>query len=124
MKLKLDENLGKRGTDMLREAGHDVSTVKEEALLSAPDPDILDRCRVEGRALISLDRGLADPFLHNPAEYAGIIVLRLPRKPKRAHLNRAVTAVVAGLKRHQPAGTLWLVRSGRIRILRQGKTND
>ena len=119
----MDENLGGRGIDMLREAGHDVSTVKKEDLLSAPDPDILDRCRAEGRALVSLDRGLADPFLHNPAEYAGIIVLRLPRKPKRAHLNRAVRVVVAALKRHRPACTLWLVRSGRIRIFRQGRSH-
>jgi hypothetical protein len=100
-----------------------VRTVAEEALLSAPDRVILDRCRLEGRALISLDRGLADPLVHNPADYAGIIVLRLPRKPKRVDLNKALRVLVAGLERHRPAGNLWLVRSGRIRIFKQGRTD-
>ena len=123
MKLKLDENLGKRGADALREAGHDVSTIAEQGLLSAPDAQILDRCRAERRALVSLDRGLADPVLHNPADYAGIIVFRLPRKPKRADLAKAFRVLIVGLKRRQPAGTLWLVRSGRIRIFEQGRSH-
>lgn len=119
MKLKLDENLGRRGVDMLREAGHDVLTVTEEDLLAASDIEILHRCRLEDRALITLDRGLANPVAHNPADYAGIIVLRLPRKPKRIHLSNAVRAVVAGLKANEPARSLWLVRVGRIRIFKQ-----
>ena len=124
MKLKLDENLGRRGVDMLREAGHDVLTVTEEDLLAASDIEILHRCRLEDRALITLDRGLANPVAHNPADYAGIIVLRLPRKPKRIHLSNAVRAVVAGLKQNEPAHSLWLVRAGRIRIFKQGQSDD
>jgi len=37
MKLKLDENLGTRAAELLREAGHDLSTVPEQNLCSTPD---------------------------------------------------------------------------------------
>jgi hypothetical protein len=109
---------------MLRDAGHDVRTVTEQALLSAPDDEILGHCRVEGRALISLDRGLANPLVHNPTDYAGIIILRLPRKSKQLDLNRALKVLIAGLKEHQPTGTLWLVHAARIRIFKQGRADD
>ena len=126
MKLKLDENLGRRGADMLRDARHDVRTVAEEGLLSTPDREILDYCRLEGRALVTLDKGFADPMVHNPADYAGIIVLRLPRKPKRVHLNKAIRVLIAGLERHRLAlaGSLWLVRLTAIRMLKQRTSDD
>jgi len=38
MKFKLDENLGRRTQDSFRNAGHDVETVSEEAILNAAVP--------------------------------------------------------------------------------------
>jgi hypothetical protein len=37
MKFKLDENIGYRGQDLLRQVGYDVATIVEQKLTSAPD---------------------------------------------------------------------------------------
>jgi len=39
VKLKLDENLGRACADLLRAAGHDVTTVATQGLCSAPDEE-------------------------------------------------------------------------------------
>jgi hypothetical protein len=43
--LKLDENLGRRGADLLRRADHDVATVAEQELRSSSDARLIDICR-------------------------------------------------------------------------------
>ena len=55
MKLKLDENLGARGKEILRAEGHDAATVPEEALQAATDEQLAAQCRNEDRALVTLD---------------------------------------------------------------------
>jgi hypothetical protein len=37
VKFKLDENIGKRAAALLRDAGHDVSTISDESLNGEPD---------------------------------------------------------------------------------------
>ncbi|MDQ3913974.1 MAG: DUF5615 family PIN-like protein [Actinomycetota bacterium] len=61
MKLKLDENPPAATAAMLRDAGHDVSTVIEEHLPGAPDAVVARAAVSEQRVLFTLDRGMADP---------------------------------------------------------------
>ena len=51
MKIKLDENIGRRGVELLRLAGHDVMTVRDQNLQGARDGTLFDVCGVEDRDL-------------------------------------------------------------------------
>jgi len=68
MKLKLDENLGSRGAEILHEAGHDVSTVSLQKLGSTADRKLIEICRTEGRALVTLDLDFGNPFRYEPSK--------------------------------------------------------
>ncbi len=62
MRIKLDENLGLRTAGSFSEAGHDVATVYDHQLTSAPDAELFAICSRKGRILVTLDLDFADPF--------------------------------------------------------------
>ncbi|MGH7687109.1 MAG: DUF5615 family PIN-like protein [Candidatus Dormibacteria bacterium] len=62
MRIKLDENLGRRAAEAFRAAGHDVATAHEQQLTSATDQEVFDVCVSEGRLLVSLDIDFANPL--------------------------------------------------------------
>jgi predicted nuclease of predicted toxin-antitoxin system len=119
VKLKLDENIGTRGRELLVQAGHDVATVAEQELCSASDPLLIQRCREEQRGIVTLDRDFSNPLIFNPSDYPGISVLRLPRKATHRHLLDAIRTLIGALERDRLAGKLWIVEIGRIRIYQQ-----
>ena len=115
MKVKLDENLGRREADRLRASGHDVATVCEQGMASAADRQLIEACRRERRCLVSLDLDFANPLLFRPSDYAGIAVLRLPPKPTADDLLALMDALAAELKTASIEGKLWVVERHRIR---------
>ena len=114
MKLKLDENVGVRVVTRLRLAGHDVATISGQGLNSAPDTQVIDVCRQEERALVTADRGFGNRLRYNPADYAGIVVIRLPPRPTFTYWREAIEVLILGLETANVTGKLWIIRQGKI----------
>lgn len=119
MKLKLDENIGQRGINILKQAGHDVSTVVEQGLASTPDENLIEVCGQENRCLVSLDLDFSNPLRFKPSNYSGIAILRLPPRPEPQDLLDALRTLVGGLEREDITGKLWTIQRGRIRVYQE-----
>ncbi len=116
MNIKLDENLGSlRVVTWLRLAGHDVMTVRDQGLTSAPDEELIDICTSENRVLVTSDRGFGNRLKYNPSSYAGIVVIRLSSRSTFDDWREAIDTLIAGLEATDVAGKLWIIQKGNIR---------
>ena len=118
MRLKLDENLGKRCAELLSSAGRDVVTVPDEGLCSAPDRHVIEASRIERRCLVTMDMDFANPLIFRHSDYSGVAVLRLPPRPTPADLFTTLQTLVSGLNVENIEGKLWIVQPGRLREYR------
>jgi predicted nuclease of predicted toxin-antitoxin system len=100
---------------MFVDAGHDAHSVVQQSLGGQPDERVIDFCRREGRALITLDLDFSNVLAYPPANFAGIVVFRLA---DQAHttVQSAIRRVLDLLPQEPVAGTLWIVEERRIRI--------
>lgn len=119
MKLKLDENLGQRASELLRSHGQDVPTVSGQGLCSASDRTLIEVCRPEHHCIVTLDLDFWNPLLFKPSEFEGIVVLRLPPKPSHDDLVDGVTTLLGALVKEEVKGMLWVIQRGRIRVYQE-----
>jgi len=115
VRLKIDEQLPVEVAALLRGSGHDAATVGDEQLSGAADSKLADVCVRERRVMLTLDLGFSDIRTYQPAEHAGIIVLRPARRDK-ASVLALVARLLRALEERTVAGALWIVEEQRIRI--------
>jgi predicted nuclease of predicted toxin-antitoxin system len=115
VKFKLDENLSPSLAAMFAAVGHEAHSVVQQALGGQPDERVIDVCRREQRALITLDLDFSNILAYPPAKFTGIVVLRLA---DQAHITveAAIRRVLDLLPQEAVTGTLWIVEDRRIRI--------
>ena len=119
MRIKLDENLGQQVLNLFRAAGHDTSTVPGQSLCGAADRDLIEVCKLEERALVTLDLDFANPLRFRPSEYSGIAVLRPSAALSPKHLGELCQTLLEALSRESLHHRLWIVERARIRIYEQ-----
>lgn len=83
MRFKTDENLRRDVAEFLVQSGHDAARVDEQGLTGVADSGVAAVCKVEGRAIVTLDTDFMDVRRFAPEQHAGIVVLRLTAKVYR-----------------------------------------
>lgn len=115
MKLKLDENIPESLLLDLAPLGHDVETVRGEALGGRSDVEVWKAAQEEGRMLITQDLGFSDARIHAPGAHHGLILVRL-RVPGRIALRRRICEVFATQPVENWRRCLVLVTDVKVRV--------
>jgi predicted nuclease of predicted toxin-antitoxin system len=117
MKFKTDENIPVEAVDLLRAAGHNAISVFDQSLSGRPDSRIAAICQQEDRVLLTLDTDFSDIRTYRPADYPGLLVLRLP-KQSVPEVTRVLRRLLEFLKTNDCGRQLWIVERDRIRTRR------
>ena len=115
MKLKLDENVDARLAVVLRQAGHDAMTVRDQGLHAIDDVILYQHCTSEGHILVTLDLDFSNVLRYPPEQTPGLVVLRGP-DDLIPTLTILIQTLLNGLSEDTPSGHLWIVEPSRIRI--------
>ena len=116
MKLKLDENIGDRGAELLRAAGHDVATVRAQGLGGTTDENLFAVCARERRVLITLDHDFGQVLRFPPEQSAGIVILETAPRAQADTILARVRDFIGAVSERTLGSELWIVEPGRVRV--------
>ena len=115
MNFKIDENLPAEIATDLRAQGYEAETVVQEGLRGARDPIVLEKVRHEGRAFLTMDKGIANVRANPPDRYAGLVLFR-PRSSGRGMVLAFVRRHLSAVLQIDLAGRLIVVTERGIRV--------
>lgn len=115
MRFKVDENLPVEVAEVLRQAGYDAASVLEQQHGGSADAQLAALCQRESRTLVTLDMDFADIRAYPPAEFPGLIVLRV-RQQDKPHVLDVLARLIQLLGQEPLDRHLWIVEETRVRI--------
>ncbi len=114
MHFLIDASLPRSLADRIRSLGHEATDVRDIGLRHADDALIAAVAKREGMTLLTRDTDFGDVRNYPPAEYAGIVVVRVSG-------NAPAKLVVAIIEGFLQKTELLAKLSGRLAILEPGR---
>jgi predicted nuclease of predicted toxin-antitoxin system len=112
-RLLADENVPSPAVSALRQEGHDVVWIHEEAP-GTPDVVVLARAQQEGRVVVTFDKDFGElAFRLGAATTCGVVLFRISATSPNAAARAAVTAFAT---RADWSATFAVVEDGRMRV--------
>jgi hypothetical protein len=88
MRFLLDADLSRSASETVRRRGHEAIDVRDVGLRDAKDWQIARYAQKEGLCLLTADQDFGDVRNYPPSQYAGIVVLSLPRNATSSYINK------------------------------------
>ena len=116
MKFLLDANMPRAALGAVRARGHEAEHIRDTKLRDAPDEQIAAYALASGAVLVSRDLDFADMRHYPPANYRGLIVMRLPDDSGAAQIAEVLNRFLASELVKQLPGHLASVDPSRVRF--------
>jgi predicted nuclease of predicted toxin-antitoxin system len=117
MRIKVDEDLPKAATQLLREKGFEAISVVEQKMGGVQDSTLWQVVQNEQRFLVTADKGFGDIRAFPPGMHAGVLLLR-PEQDGIRPAMELLEQVVTGYDLHALAGAVTVATPRGVRIRR------
>jgi predicted nuclease of predicted toxin-antitoxin system len=118
MRFLIDNNLSPKLADLLADAGHDASHVRDLGLGSANDEVVLDRARLENRILISADTDFGTLLARTGAISPSFLLIRRAANRRVAEQAVLLVANLPVVEDDLEAGAIVVIGESSLRIRR------
>ncbi len=117
MKLLADMGVSQTVVKALCQTGYDAKHLRDEGLQCLPDPLIIEKAKLEDRAILTFDLDFGDLMAASKADLPSVIIFRLKNTSPQFVLNR-LQSLLESCAEEINMGAVVIVSDERYRIRR------